>query len=272
MSHSQKQMKKVEKQSFRREERRHTTRNGLIQNNTPLMSGVQDTCQIRFSMMATTNSNNKKKITTKTVKCTETTETTKPTTSTTSTTPTTLTTTVTATEITTKLTTRKAARPPPKKMTRTAIMSELIKLKSQQKFLECSQVKLNTENFKDADDFESKETSTSKYSLQAARNLIHEIDQLKRKLDTEVSNYRRSAHHEVQDITQLVHAFKENVLQPERFMETSMNAIRQRIIDINVAFGRLLNKNSNELKSLQSECERLQTDKKILVDYPIEQE
>ncbi|XP_017033354.1 uncharacterized protein [Drosophila kikkawai] len=171
------------------------------------------------------------------------------------------------------------------KPTPTAILCELTRLKAQQKYLECNQVKLNPNNFilDDEEDNKAVEPNSEdeldvpdehpqsgknqrpiSSSTAALISLINEIEQEKLDLNQKFQEYRSTKRGELQDMWHYVAAIKEDVFRPERLSQYTVNALRQRIICVNSQLERLTAKNSKELETLKEEYEKLEKENKFL--------
>ncbi|XP_030371598.1 uncharacterized protein LOC115621639 [Scaptodrosophila lebanonensis] len=172
---------------------------------------------------------------------------------------------------------------PVKKKTHTAtsILCELTRLKSQQKYLECNQVKLNPNHFLDDDTpIEDVDHSTSPNNggeLKEAKNatdlrnsettiasLINEIEHLKFLLNEQLQAYRNEKRDELGDMWHYITAIKDDVFRPERLSQYTTNTLRERIIGINAQLDRLNVKNSNDLQSLQKAYNKMEQEVQVL--------
>ncbi|XP_026840968.1 uncharacterized protein LOC113565046 [Drosophila persimilis] len=155
------------------------------------------------------------------------------------------------------------------KATPTAIMCELTRLKAQQKYLECHQVRLNASHFQDSpDDEPSSEGNGAQRpgssSTTALASLINEIERLQFELDEKMQVYRSAKRNELQDMWHFVTAMKEDVFRPERLSMFTVNALRERIIGLNGQLERLSAKNSKELQTLREEYQQLERENKFI--------
>lgn len=165
------------------------------------------------------------------------------------------------------------------KPTPTAILCELTRLKAQQKYLECNQVKLNPNNFilKDEEDTKAVEPKTEdesdlpaehpeggnrqrpqSSSTAALISLINDIEREKLDLNQKFQEYRSAKRGELQDMWHYVATIKEDVFRPERLSQYTVNALRERIIGVNGQLERLAVKNAKELETLKEEYEKLE--------------
>ncbi|XP_068146701.1 uncharacterized protein [Drosophila tropicalis] len=164
--------------------------------------------------------------------------------------------------------------PPPKPIrkkkttaTPTAILCELARLKAQQKYLECNQTKLNPQHFQDDDlqidevndlqDTKSNDNSRPN-SSSAVISLINEIERVKVKLDDKLKTYRTAKRDELQDMWHYMGSLREDVFQPERLSQYTMNALRERIVGLNGQLERLKIQNCKELEMLKEQYERME--------------
>ncbi|BFG05774.1 uncharacterized protein DMAD_04433 [Drosophila madeirensis] len=166
------------------------------------------------------------------------------------------------------------------KATPTAIMCELTRLKAQQKYLECHQVRLNASNFQDNPDDEDSHEGNDEHgtpsqeigarqrpgssSAAALTSQINEIERLQLELNDKMQVYRATKRNELQDMWRYVNAMKEDVLRPERLNMCTVNALRERIIGLNGQLERLGAKNSKELETLREEYHKLERENKFI--------
>ncbi|XP_016991485.1 uncharacterized protein LOC108053372 [Drosophila rhopaloa] len=170
------------------------------------------------------------------------------------------------------------------KPTPTAILCELTRLKAQQKYLECHQVKLNPNNFILHDDEDTMDTDqksegerTASENPETSRNprlnssstaelisLINEIEREKLEINEKLLQYRTAKRGELQDMWHFVATIKEDVFRPERLSQYTVNALREKIIGVNTQLYRLSAQNSKELEELKEEYEKLERENKLL--------
>ncbi|XP_017013877.2 uncharacterized protein [Drosophila takahashii] len=170
------------------------------------------------------------------------------------------------------------------KPTPTAILCELTRLKAQQKYLECHQVKLNPNNFTlqndEVEDTDPKSDGEGKPALESpetGRNprptssstadlisLINEIEQEKLVLNEKLLQYRNAKRGELQDMWHFVATIKEDVFRPERLSQYTVNALREKIVGVNSQLYRLADQNSKELEELKEQYEKLERENKLL--------
>ncbi|XP_062135456.1 uncharacterized protein LOC133845109 [Drosophila sulfurigaster albostrigata] len=177
------------------------------------------------------------------------------------------------------------ATPPPKPQrgkrkpsaTPTSILCELMRLKAQQKYLECNQVKLNASNFLDDNDpggdididigagEDSLHTASRRPSSgPKVSSLINDIDRLKLELDEKLQKYRIDKRGQLQDMWHYMQTLKEDVFKPERLSLYTVNAVRERIIGLNGQLERLNVQNSKELESLKQEFDQMERENKFV--------
>ncbi|KQS62103.1 uncharacterized protein LOC26526403 [Drosophila erecta] len=165
------------------------------------------------------------------------------------------------------------------KPTPTAVLCELTRLKAQQKYLECNQVKLNPNNFILKDDTDTdtdsktrpceepetgqnpRPTSSSTADL---ISLINEIEQEKLVLNEKLKLYCSEKRGELQDMWHYVATIKEDVFRPERLSQYTVNALRERIVGLNAQLYRLAAQNSKELEELKAQYDKLESENKML--------
>lgn len=145
-----------------------------------------------------------------------------------------------------------------KKQSCTSLICELTRLKSQQKYLECNQIKLNSAHYEDPPvSGRSKNNKTS--------HMINEIETLIVHLEDSLKAYRENCYREVQELHKVVKSIREDV-QPQRLSQCSLPELRERIISINTQLMQLCDKNKKEMEKLCDECEKIECDNKVLVN------
>ncbi|XP_011209865.1 uncharacterized protein LOC105230645 [Bactrocera dorsalis] len=145
-----------------------------------------------------------------------------------------------------------------KKKSYTSLLCELTRLKSQQKYLECNQAKLNATHYEDPPvSGRSKNNKTSQ--------MINELETLKAYLEDSLKTYRDNCYCEVQELRQVVGSIREDV-QPQRLSQCSLPELRERIINTNTQLIQLCDKNEKELEKLRDECEKIERDNKVIVN------
>nr|XP_014102592.1 uncharacterized protein LOC106627105 [Bactrocera oleae]XP_036223818.1 uncharacterized protein LOC106627105 [Bactrocera oleae]XP_036223819.1 uncharacterized protein LOC106627105 [Bactrocera oleae] len=145
-----------------------------------------------------------------------------------------------------------------KKQSCTSLLCELTRLKSQQKYLECNQAKLNPAHYEDPPvSGRSKNNSISQ--------MINEIEALKAYLENRLKAYRENCYCEIQELRQVVSSIHEDV-QPQRLSQCSLPELRERIISTNTQLIQLCDKNEKEMEKLRDECENIERDNKVIVN------
>ncbi|KPU76010.1 uncharacterized protein Dana_GF27993 [Drosophila ananassae] len=159
------------------------------------------------------------------------------------------------------------------KPTPTAILCELTRLKAQQKYLECNQVKLNPKNFmlEDEEDIHRADPETeldgerpSSSSTAALIRQINAIEVEKLDLNEKLKKYKKIKRDELQDMWHYVATIREDVFQPERLSQYTINALREKIIAVSGQLERLGEKNAKELETLRKDYELLERENKVL--------
>ncbi|XP_065366910.1 uncharacterized protein LOC135959774 [Calliphora vicina] len=134
----------------------------------------------------------------------------------------------------------------------TTLLCELTRLKTQQKYLEYAEVKLNVSSFQNNDKFSS--TSSSLPNLRDST--VTHIEQLRIQIEGELNAFLQQSRATVNDIYLEVEKIKENI-QPDRLDKYSVADLRQHIVCINTEIEKFKLKNSNQLLLLQKSCEDL---------------
>lgn len=134
----------------------------------------------------------------------------------------------------------------------TTLLCELTRLKTQQKYLECTDVKLNMRGFRDTNNITS---TTTVLSLQRNEHIstvimFNEIKLIRIKLDKEMSIFRQQSRAVVNNIFFEVKKIKEDIKQ-EYLYKNSLGDIRQQTVSINAEIDELKSKNCNELSLLK---------------------
>ncbi|XP_032590038.1 uncharacterized protein LOC116804962 [Drosophila grimshawi] len=174
---------------------------------------------------------------------------------------------------------RSRCMPPHKKKssaTPMSILCELMRLKAQQKYLECNQVKLNASNFLDdnendndldgvggvggGEDMGGTASRRPSSGNKVAGRLINDIDRLKLELDEKLSKHHVEKRGQLQDMWHYMNTLKQDVFRPERLSLYTVNAVRERIIALNAQLERLSVQNAKELDTLRQEYEKLEQD------------
>lgn len=139
----------------------------------------------------------------------------------------------------------------PRKKTSTSLLCELTRLKSQQKYLECSQIKINF-NIKDKNDNNNdNDNNDDNYDKQN----IKDIENLKNQLENQFIDYRDQNIKNIQDIQIFINAIKNDIMNDENLKNCSVNNLRERIVGINTHLNKLQETNYENLKILKNNCE-----------------
>ncbi|KAM8714188.1 hypothetical protein ACLKA7_014343 [Drosophila subpalustris] len=165
-------------------------------------------------------------------------------------------------------------KPTTKTATPTSILCELMRLKAQQKYLECNQIKLNASNFLDKDDPGEGESehkdefidenatpgtmTTTTTSRPKVAGLINDIDRLKLELDEKLQKHRIDKRGQLQDMWHYMKTLKEDVFRPERLSQYTVNAVRERIMALNGQLEHLNAQNAKELEMLRQDYEKME--------------
>ncbi|XP_055916408.1 uncharacterized protein LOC129949156 [Eupeodes corollae] len=136
----------------------------------------------------------------------------------------------------------------------TTILCELTRLKSQQKYLECSQVKLNPDNYGSNED-----------DGDGVGSIIREIEDLKITLARGLEEQKMSAKREVDNMWIFVNAIRDDILDGERLKKYSVQSIRDRILSINSMLAKMTENNEQNLKELQQKILEIEKDTKLLL-------
>lgn len=158
--------------------------------------------------------------------------------------------------------------------TPTSLLCQLMRLKAQQKYLECNQVKLQANNFQDDDnDAEDDEEEGSPPAKGRRRGpscvakvtgLINDIDRLKLELDSKLTKHHMEKRGQLQDMWHYMNTLKEDVYRPERLSQYTVNAVRDRIVGINAQLDRLKTQNDRELEILREEFSKLDRENRFI--------
>ncbi|KRG04457.1 uncharacterized protein LOC26528208 [Drosophila mojavensis] len=168
--------------------------------------------------------------------------------------------------------------------TPTSLLCELMRLKAQQKYLECNQVKLNANNFLDDNDPETNEAnddddhdyqeagvaakgnggkdkksgSRRPSSGNKVAGLINDIDRLKLDMDEKLRKHHAEKRGQLQEMWHYMNTLKEDVFQPERLSLYTVNVVRERIVALNGQLERLSAQNAKELEMLREEYAKME--------------
>ncbi|XP_036344988.1 uncharacterized protein LOC118754231 [Rhagoletis pomonella] len=156
-----------------------------------------------------------------------------------------------------------------KKKSCTTLLCELTRLKTQQKYLECSQVKLNPANYEDPPASANNNNGATAFAQPPAgieaMQLANEIECMKVQLEEDLKVYRENSFREVQELRDKVKSIREDVQQPDRLRQCTLPMLRERVITINTQLMQLCDKNQNEFEKLREECETLERNNDVLV-------
>lgn len=194
------------------------------------------------------------------------------------------------------------ATPPPKpkragkcmsggSATPTSLLCQLMRLKAQQKYLECNQVKLQVSNYLDEDEDEEEddeEEQRQKHGQQTeammaaqcgdggrrrrpssvakVTSLINDIERLKLEIDDNLQKQYSAKHGQLQVMWHYLNTLKGDVFQPERLSQFSVIEIRDRIVAISTQLERLKARNANELEMLRKEYAKLERENKYVTE------
>lgn len=179
----------------------------------------------------------------------------------------------------TKATTTTTPPPKPKRTaagkcsaTPTSLLCQLMRLKAQQKYLECNQVKLQPNNFQLDQDDDEEETEVETEvkaqdtagprrrpsSVTKVTNLINDIEHLKLDMAEKLQKHHLEKHGQLQGMWYYMNTLKEDVFRPERLSQYSVNAMRDRIVAISGQLERLKAQNARELEMLREEYTKLE--------------
>lgn len=132
----------------------------------------------------------------------------------------------------------------------TTMLCELTRLKAQQKYIECTDVKLNIRGFRDTDTIPSTISVLLRNEHISTVIMFKEIDQIRIKLDEEMSSFRQQSRAVVNNIFFEVKKIKEDIKQ-EYLYKKSLEDIRLQTVCINAEIDKLKSKNCTELSLLK---------------------
>ncbi|XP_023177596.2 uncharacterized protein LOC111603980 [Drosophila hydei] len=169
------------------------------------------------------------------------------------------------------------------KATPTSLLCELMRLKAQQKYLECNQVKLNASHFLDDSDPEAdgehedadkdnagkdgKSVSAGSRrpsSGNKVAGLINDIDRLKLEMDEKLRKHQADKRGQLQEMWHYMNTLKEDVFRPERLSLYTVNVVRERIIALNGQLERLNVQNAKELELLREEYTKMERENEFV--------
>lgn len=159
--------------------------------------------------------------------------------------------------------------------TPTSLLCQLMRLKAQQKYLECNQVKLQANNFQDDDNDAEDDEEEGSPPVKGRRGrgpscvakvtgLINDIDRLKLELDGKLTKHHSEKRGQLQDMWHFMSTLKEDVYRPERLSQYTVNAVRDRIVGINAQLDRLKAQNGRELEILREEFSKLDRENRFI--------
>lgn len=138
-----------------------------------------------------------------------------------------------------------------KTKTNTALLCELTRLKAQQKYLEANQIKLTPENICSYNGAYDPSTATD--ACNQVLNAINEINLLKSQQDNEVNKFRLTLRTSAKDIYRELKQLRDDIKSENCTENLSLDSMRRKIVDISTLIDGLKIKNTNELKTLQSQ-------------------
>ncbi|XP_055374467.1 uncharacterized protein LOC129607460, partial [Condylostylus longicornis] len=127
------------------------------------------------------------------------------------------------------------------KKSTTALLCELTRLKSQRKYLECSQLKFNPDDFDEID----------------IKRKIQEIEDKRHSLEQELNDYKMYTKRDLDDMWIFINSIKEDINNKESLTKCPISNIRERVIGINNQINKLKEKNKKEMKELKEEFDEL---------------
>lgn len=128
------------------------------------------------------------------------------------------------------------------KLTTAAIVSELVKLKSQQKYLELSQLPIHL----------------NELSLEDITTLT-EINNLQEQLKNRLPTFKLNLTNELETVSSTITSFKGIITNPDNILQYHTKEYRDRIIVIDQTFRKCLQNNIEQLKKLKEEFCDLET-------------
>lgn len=125
------------------------------------------------------------------------------------------------------------------KLSATAIVCELVKLKSQQKYLESSQLPIHL----------------NELSLEDV-GTVTEINNLQEQLKNKLSTFKLNLKNEVETVSSTISSFQNIISNPDNILQYDTKEYRDRIILIDQTFRNILQTNIQQLSRLKDEfCE-----------------
>lgn len=142
----------------------------------------------------------------------------------------------------------------------TSLLCELTRLKSQQKYLECNQVKLNPKAVI-VKDYKHQDEDTD------ITNIITELENLKTEIQTDLKKYRNSKCNDLQHFSNVLNSLRDEIGSPLKLKNCSMNAMKGRVIKANTELEQIKTKNEEQLKCLKKQHQLLQEDLRKYCKY-----
>lgn len=128
------------------------------------------------------------------------------------------------------------------KLSTTAIVCELVKLKSQQKYLESTQLPIHL----------------NELSLEDVTTLT-EINNLQEQLKNRIPTFKLNLTNELEAVSSTISSFKSIITNPDNILQYHTKEYRDRIILIDLSFRKILQSNIEQLKMLKEEFCDLET-------------
>ncbi|KAJ6637029.1 Coiled-coil domain-containing protein 112, partial [Pseudolycoriella hygida] len=126
-----------------------------------------------------------------------------------------------------------------RKLSATAIFSEFIKLKSQQKYLESTQLLIRSDEL----------------SLEDIA-ILTDINNLQEQLKTQVPIFKLNLKNELETVLATIKSFKDLISNPDNILQYDTKEYRDRIIHIDQTFRNVLQRNFEQISQLKEEfCE-----------------
>lgn len=128
------------------------------------------------------------------------------------------------------------------KLSATALVCELVKLKSQEKYLESSQLPIHLKELTIGDIAE-----------------LTEINNLQDQLNKNIPTFKLNLKNELETITSTIKSFQSIIPNPDNILQYNTKEYRDRIIFIDQTFRKILQKNIEQLSQLKIEYCELET-------------
>lgn len=132
----------------------------------------------------------------------------------------------------------------------TAILGELIKLKSQQKYLDASQTTLNPH----------------KYDLKEEMAQINDVENLKTELDINLLAFFKDMHNETVHVMGQLKEFQETMLKPASVQQYNIKQYREQLFQLDRAMREADEHNAMELKRLRNEYSGMEEELSVLAN------